>query len=253
MYALFAQSGSVAATTARFGCCQCWLRSLCRGAGLSEKATAQLEALIECRKSLGSGESLYRINSPFRSLYFVRSGGFKAYSLSSDGEERISRFYLPGDVIGLEAIDQGRYPGAVQALGSSSVCELPYRQLELLAREETAIQRWLLSLMSREIAAQQQQMSLISKRCAQARLAALLLQLSRRQQDCGLSKQEFELRMSRHDIGNYLGLTTETVSRLFTQFKNLGVIAVQRKQIRIDDLTALLQLSGESDLCLEAL
>ena len=153
-------------------------------------------------------------------------------------------FHLPGELLGLGAIHVGHHPCGARALETASVCELPYHRLEELSRRIPSLQHQLLRIMSAEILHDQQLLTLLGKKGAEERLAALLISLSDRYGERGFSYQEFHLSMSRSDIANYLGLAVETVSRLFTRFQDEGLLTAQRKYIRILDLQKMRELAS---------
>lgn len=190
------------------------------------------------------GQRLFDLGEPFRALYAVRSGSVKVYTLTDEGEEQVLGFYLPGEIVGLAAIDQGYHDCGAVALETSGVCEMPLQQLEQISRDVPEIQQRLHRVYAREIARDHAQLQCLGRHSAEQRLAHFLINLSQRFAARGYSADEFHLSMSRNDIGNYLGLALETVSRLLARFQNQGLLAVNRRHVRILKPTALQVLSG---------
>jgi CRP/FNR family transcriptional regulator len=227
-------------------CGSCSLRQLCLPFGVSKDDVQRLDSIIKRRRPLARGGSIFRLGDEFRALYAIRCGSVKTYTITEDGSEQITGFHLPGELIGLEAISSGQHHCGAKALETTSVCEIPFSRLEELSGLVPGLGRQLLRIMSREILADEQLLILLGKKSADERLASLFLSLSVRLGERGLSSREFHLSMSRNDIGNYLGLAVETVSRLFTRFQQQGLIAVQHKYIKLRDMEQLHVLAGLS-------
>ena len=227
-------------------CKHCSLHDLCLPLGVSDADLDALESLIKPRRPVQRNEHLYRAGDRLTSIYAVRSGSIKTYSLTNDGREQITGFHLPGELLGLDAINDNAHPCSAKALETSSVCELPFEQLESLAMRIPGLQHQLFRIMSRELKSDEQFMTLLGKKNADERLASFLVGLSNRFQERGYSATEFNLSMSRNDIANYLGLAVETVSRLFSRLQGEGIIEVDRKLINISDLAALNKIAGTS-------
>lgn len=223
----------------KVACNDCSLFQLCLPVGIDADELDELDGIIKRRQPLKRGEHLFHVGSPFQAIYAVRSGSIKTYSPSEDGYEQVTGFHLPGELLGLDAINLMHHPCAAKTLETTSLCEIPYERLEELSSRLPSLQQQMLKIMSREILHDQSLLMLLGKRSAEERLAALLLSLSNRYQQRGFSATDFYLSMSRNDIGNYLGLAVETVSRLFTRFQEEGLLDVQRKHIRIADMGRL--------------
>lgn len=228
----------------KVSCETCGISSLCLPSSLSEKEVDELGTIINRGAPYHKGAFLTQAGDPFRHLFAVSSGSFKAYTLSEDGTINITGFYFPGELIGLDAINRGHYISFVKALETSSVCALPYEQLEDLSGDIKALRRQLMNLMSKEIQEDQELLLLLSRKHAAERMAAFLLSLSLRYKQRGFSASEFNLTMTRSDIGNYLGLAIETVSRLFSTLQKNELIKVEDKLITITDHTKLMELAG---------
>lgn len=225
-------------------CLTCSLSSLCLPLSLSLEDIDQLDRIIKRRQPLKKGDHLYRQGDHFDSVYAVRSGSLKNYIMTDDGEEQITNFYLPSELVGLDTIDCATYPVSSKALETTTVCEIPYTRLQYLADELPDLRRQLFSSMSKEIRDDKQMMLLLSKKNAEERVASFLANLSARFKRRGYSPYTFRLSMSRNEIGNYLGLAVETVSRVFTRFQSLRFIAVNGKEVHITDHLQLLDVAG---------
>ena len=219
-------------------CSSCSLRELCLPGELCAEDLARVENLVYARRRVKRGDSLFTAGSEFGAVYSVRSGFFKTSVLDNDGREQVTGFFMGGELLGLDGI-AGLYHGTATALEDSEVCVLPYALIERLAREIPALQRQLHAVLAREIARDHGVMLLLGSMRAEERLATFLLNLSRRFVRRGYSPTEFQLRMTREEIGSYLGLKLETVSRLFSAFQKDGLIEVQQKRVHIRDIGGL--------------
>lgn len=224
---------------ARQACSTCRLASLCLPLMLCPEDVAALERIVQWRRPLGKGAVLYRAGDRFSALYAVRSGSLKSTLLSEYGQEQVSDFLLPGELVGLDAIAFGYHPTTATALETTSVCEIPFMRLEALSATIPGMQHRLLKLMSRVIVSAEEMMRTLVRGSGEQRLAVLLLDLSERFARRGLSPSCFRLPMLRHEIGNYLGLTPETTSRLFKRFEKRGWIVVTGAELDLLDLAAL--------------
>lgn len=223
----------------KISCSNCNLRELCLPIELSLSEMQQLEMLCHAKHVYARGEYLYRCGGKFQSLFAIHSGSFKTQVLHEDGREQVTGFQMIGEIIGLDAISTDHHSCDAVALESSEVCELPFNKLEALSRELPSLQRHLHKIMSREIVRDQGIMLLLGSMRAEQRLAAFLLNLSQRFAARGHSPTRFQLRMSRHEIGSYLGLKLETVSRAFSLFQANGLINVRVRSVEILDLERL--------------
>lgn len=226
----------------RVACAQCNLRELCLTVGLDDDELHRLDELINRRK-IKRGQQLFRAGDPFEAIYAIRTGFFKTDILTEEGLEQVTGFQMAGEIIGLDGISNDIHVCNATALEDSEVCIMPYDQLEELSRHIKSLQQQFHKFMSREIVRDQSLMILLGSMRAEERIAAFLLNLSQRMRARGYSASEFHLRMTREEIGSYLGLKLETVSRAFSKFHDEGLIGVQQKYIRIldaDGLRALL-------------
>jgi len=227
-------------------CSSCSLRELCLPVGLSDQEMSRLDSLVFVRRPIKRGDYLFRAGEPFASLYAARTGFFKTKLLLEDGREQVTGFHMAGELMGMDGIGTERHTCDAVALEDSEVCVIPYDRLEGLSREMEALQHHFHKMMSREIVREHGVMMLLGSMRAEERLAAFLLNLSQRLSTRGYSPHEFNLRMTREEIGSYLGLKLETVSRAFSKFQEAGLIAVQQKNIRILDPAGLRELVGRS-------
>ncbi len=233
----------------RVSCGNCRLNTICLPISLHIDDIDKLNNIVQRGKPLQKGDYLYRANDPFDSVFAIRSGAVKAMTLSDNGEEQVTGFYLPGEVVGMDGIADNRYTNSVIALETASVCEIPFHRMEELSLQIPNLQRHFFQLMSREITQDQQIITLLSKSSAEERIAALLLSISSRNSRRQLSATAFRLPMSRTDIGNYLGLTIETVSRIFTRLQKQDVIHVDKKEVLIKNMDQLRRIANGDAAC----
>ena len=225
-------------------CATCSLRELCLPAGLQGEALEAVERIVQHHHAVPRGAFLYRSGAPLHSLYAVRAGVLKSAVLHEDGREQIAGFHMTGDLVGMDGISAGRHVCDVAALEDSEVCEIPFVTLETLSREIPALQQHFHRIMSREIVRDYHLMLLLGNMRAEERVAAFILNLSQRLSARGYSGSEFHLRMTREEIGAYLGLKLETISRVFSRFEEEGLLDVQNKRICILKEGALRALVG---------
>ncbi len=226
----------------KVACSSCNLRELCLPVGLHSDDLAQLDKLVATRRQVNRGDTLFRSGDSFQSLYAVRTGFFKTCVASEDGRDQVTGFQMAGELLGLDGISTDRHSCDAVALEDSSVCVIPYEQLEELSREFTDLQRQFHKIMSREIVRDHGVMLLLGSMRAEERLAAFLLNLTQRLQARGFSAAALVLRMTREEIGSYLGLKLETVSRTFSKFQDEGLLEVKQRQLRILDQAGLQKL-----------
>ena len=229
-----ARTGAADVSQVGTHCGACNLREVCLPCGLAGSAPELLDELMYARKRVRRGETLYHAGSAFESLYAVRSGFFKSRVVLEDGRDQVTGFHMAGEILGTDGIGTGEHAADLIALEDSEVCVIPYAHLEA-----SALQRQLHKVMSRELVRDQGVMMLLGTMRAEERLAAFLLNLSQRFLARGYACNEFHLRMTREEIGSYLGLSLETVSRLFSRFQDEGLITVQQKHICILDIPGL--------------
>lgn len=220
-------------------CARCDLRELCLPAGLDSVDVDRVDQLVADRSNLATGDNLYHAGSQFRALYVIKSGSFKTQAVSEGGELQILGFHLPGELMGFDALATERHQCEAEALEASSVCRVPYSQLESICASVPGLQRQFMRLLSREIGDDHDHMAMMGRNQAISRLALFLHSMSKRQARLGRSPDQITLSMSRADLANYLGLVLETVSRLFGRLQDMGVIEVRRREVKIVDMQGL--------------
>ncbi len=221
-------------------CSTCNLRELCVPCcGLTGAEREVAKRLVFNRSRLRRGESLYRTGDHFNYLYAVRKGFFKSVALIEGGREQVTGFAIAGEVLGMDGIGPEQHTCTTVALEDSEVCAIPFAGLQALAHELPGLQRHFYKMMSREIVREQGVMLQLGSMNADERLSMFLLDMSLRYAALGCSPSEFNMRMTREEIGSYLGMKLETVSRTFSKFHEEGLIAVRGKFIRIRDSAGL--------------
>ena len=225
--------------TFKVACSSCNLRELCLPVGLTQPQLSHLDTLVATRKTVKRGDALFHTGDPFRSVYAVRTGFFKTRVSSEDGRDQVTGFQMAGELLGLDGISTDRHACDAIALEDSQVCVIPYSQLEDLSREFSDLQHQFHKIMSREIVRDHGVMLLLGSMRAEERLAAFLLNLTQRLHARGFSASALVLRMTREEIGSYLGLKLETVSRTFSKFQEEGLLEVKQRDIRITDEAGL--------------
>ena len=228
----------------KVACQDCSLFQLCLPVGIDQADLAEVDSIIKRHRPIQRGDQLFASGDKFRSIYAVRSGSLKTSVLTEDGREQVTGFFLPGEIVGLDAIGTDEHTCTARALETTGVCEIPYDELESIGERIPSLPRQLLRIMSREMHHDQLMLLLLGKRSADERLAAFLFSLSQRFDLRGYSPNEFNLSMSRNDIGNYLGLAVETVSRLFSRLQEDGILLVHSRHVQLRDIARLQALAG---------
>ena len=242
-------AGESAATTPcthdyQVNCGNCRLNAICLPLALESKDIDQLDDIIQRSKPIQKNQHLYREGDDFQSVYAVRSGTLKAYKTTDSGSEQVTGFHFPGEILGMDGISNNTHASSAKALETAAICEIPFSSLEKLSTLLPNLQRHFFQLMSREITEDQQLITLLSKNSADERIASLMLSISTRNARRKLSATHFRLPMSRVDIGNYLGLTVETVSRVFGRMQKLELLRVDNKEIEILDAAGLRDIAN---------
>ncbi len=225
-------------------CQTCSIKRLCLPVMLAEADIQYLDNIVQRKKILNKGEFLFQAGDDFDAIHAIRSGSLKTYTISADGTQQITGFHLPGEIVGLNAISSSKYLSFAKTMETSLVCSIPFDKLESLTQELPGLQKQLFNVMSGEIRDEQELLMLLSKKSADERFAAFVINLSARFKRRGLSGTEFQLMMTRSDIGNYLGLAVETVSRLITRLQKQELIKTQDRYIEILNQEGLSQLAG---------
>ena len=216
-------------------CSDCNLKGLCLPIAMDIKDIDKVDNIIKRSRPIQAGEHIYRTGDGFTSIFAVRSGSIKTYLLDDDGVAQVTGFYLPGEILGFDGIGTEKHGCNVMAMETSTVCEIPFERIEELSLQIPVLQRHFFQLMSQQIEADHQMMLTLSKKNAEGRVATLLISLSKRFGRRNLSPNSLRLPMSRMDIGNFLGLTIETVSRTFSRLQKEGLIKVDGREIHINN------------------
>lgn len=223
----------------KVSCSNCNLSELCLPRGLNAENLEKLDHVVKGSRPINKGQHIFRTNEAFKAFYAVRSGSVKLYDLNEAGEEQVIGFYFPGEILGFDAVEKHKHCCSAVSLETTTVCSIPYEKINEISSQIPELQDQVFRLMSRELSKENKLLLTINKRSAEERLATFIVSLSTRFKNLGYSAKEYNLSMSRQDIGNYLGLTIETVSRLFTKFQKNGLIKIDKKAIRLEDLETL--------------
>jgi CRP/FNR family transcriptional regulator len=243
-----AERTSLVNKAGRNTCSPSRIRQLSLPQGAGDGDIHLFEQLMSTNRRVRRGEYLFSAGDAFRNLYAVRSGFLKSSAIAEDGQEQVTGFQMAGDLIGLDGIDVDRHKLSVVALEDSQLCVVRFQELERTVGSVPRMQRQFHRMMSREIVREQGVMTWLGTMGAEQRVAAFLLSLADRFAERGFSPREFNLRMTREEIGSYLGLTLETVSRIFSRFQERGLLAVRQRWIRLDDIARLRGLLSEPEL-----
>lgn len=235
--------------TIKVACSNCNLRELCMPMGLSLDEIDRLDNVVASRRKVKRGTALFRNGEKFNSLYAIRTGFFKTCIASEDGRDQVTGFQMAGEIIGLDGIVNDHHTCDAVALEDAEVCVMPFDRIEELSREINSLQRHVHKIMSREIVREHGVMLLLGSMRAEERLAAFLLNLVQRLHARGFSQSELILRMTREEIGSYLGLKLETVSRTFSKFVEDGIVEVKQRHVRILNTEALARLVNHPAEC----
>ena len=228
----------------KVACSNCNLRELCMPVGLNDSEMQRLDDLVATRRKINRGAALFRSGEKFNSLYAIRTGFFKTCVTLEDGRDQVTGFQMAGELLGIDGIGTDQHTCDAVALEDSEVCVIPYARLDELSRKFDVLHHHFHKVMSREIVRDHGVMLLLGSMKAEERLAAFLVNLTQRLQARGYSSSEGILRMTREEIGSYLGLKLETVSRTFSRFQDDGLMDVKQRQIRILDQPRLRELVG---------
>ena len=229
-------------------CAECSLQMLCLPAGVDAEDLGRLDTVVQRRKPLAKGESLYRAGDALRAVFVASEGSFKTVVVNPAGEEHVLGFHLPGELFGLDAIGSGQHRCEAVALSDARVCELPFSQLATIATRLPSLQQQLLRVIGQSADRDHDHVDVLSRRQASERIALFVHGLSERYRRIGRPSDDFQLPMSRDEIARYLGLVLETVSRGFSRLHEDGVIEVRGRRVRILDGHALcLAANGGSD------
>ena len=217
-------------------CSTCAFSSACLDHGYDKSRLNDLHVLVEHVGPFHEGQHIFREGDGFNAIAAIRAGTVKTYVTDLEGREKVLGFFLPGELIGLNAISSSRYPCNAVALETVFLCRFSFPKMAVLAARIPGLQEQLFRLLSEDIG---KASLLAGDFTAEERLAAFLLVISRRYADRGLSATQFRLTMARTDIANYLRLAAETVSRILRRFQELGLIHVERREIELLDVAQL--------------
>ena len=230
-------------------CSACSMHQLCLPMGLGESDMTRLDDIIGRRRKIAKDTHLYRIGDPFTNLYAIRLGHFKTFQVSPAGEQQVTGFQMAGELLGMDAISTEHHHCDAMALEDSEVCEIPFARLEELFGTIPSLLHHFHRMMSQEITREQNVMLLLGNMRAEQRFAAFLINLSSRYSARGYSSTTFQLRMSREEIGNYLGLTIESISRLLSRLKKQGLLRVANREIELLDITRMRAMAAGTEVC----
>ncbi|OZB20533.1 MAG: Crp/Fnr family transcriptional regulator [Marinobacter sp. 34-60-7] len=229
----------------KVSCHQCSLSNLCLPLAIEDNDLERLEDIVQQGRTFNRDDHIFDQSMPVKSCYAVKSGSIKTSIVSESGDEQVTGFFMPGELVGLDSMSSDTYACTARALERTTVCEFPINKLEELTGKLPELQHHMYHLMSQEIQNSHQLAMLLSKNTAEERIAALLLSLSSRFRRRRLSGTNFSLPMARNDIANFLGLAVETVSRVFTRFQNQGIIRARGREVELLDVEALQMVSRE--------
>ncbi|WP_445147268.1 cyclic nucleotide-binding domain-containing protein [Dyella sp. Tek66A03] len=234
----------------RRSCGDCALHELCLPTGIDDSDLMRLDAAVRDRRTIHRGDTLFRQGDTFHALYVVRAGSLKTFVESQDGDLQMLGFHLPGEIVGMDALTGDHHLCSAQALERTSICELPYEQLQHVVQQVPALYRQLMRIISREVVAEQRHLVMMGKQQAQERLAIFLHSLADRYGRLSRDPTNLTLPMTRSEIASYLGLVIETVSRLFSRMEAAGILTVNRRTIHVlrPDLLESMCSSGHSRL-----
>lgn len=227
-------------------CQGCAWRGFCLVSSVAAENQAHLEAIVRHSRSLAKQSHLYRQGDGFRALYIVHSGSFKTYRLSDEGEEQLAGLFLPGDVLGIDGYGTGEHGLSTVALETASVCEIPFLELDRLSYRIPSLQRYLFQRFSQAIAQEQQLLMMLHHRTAEQRIAAWLLHVASRLNERQLSGRTFQLPLMRMELGSYLGLTLETVSRVFSKLRRSGIVVQRGKMVTLLEPDTLVRMARKA-------
>ena len=234
-------------TSIKVACSNCNLRELCMPMGLSAHELDKIDELVAVRKKIKRGDFLFQSGTPFKSIYAIRTGFFKTSVTTDDGRDQVSGFQMAGEIIGLDGIMNDRHACDAIALEDSEVCVMPFDRIEQISLEVKSLQHHVHKIMSREIVRENSVILLLGSMKAEERLAAFLLNLVQRLHARGFSQSELVLRMTREEIGSFLGLKLETVSRAFSKFADEGIVEVKQRNLKILNPEALKLIMNAQD------
>ncbi|MBD3766908.1 MAG: helix-turn-helix domain-containing protein [Gammaproteobacteria bacterium] len=228
-------------------CNECGLKKLCFPLGLEKSEVLRLDALVKRKPALQKGDILFRSGQPFQAVYAVKAGGFKVFTQHASGEDKLIGFYLPGDILGVDALSTDEHVSTAVAMDTSTVCEIPFKDLEQLSLQLPTLNRQLLSIMSKELSDERMHAEFLARKSAEERLALFILWLSQRQARRGFNDESFRIGLLHRDVALYLGLTPETVSRVLAKFSEEGLVEWRQKHLTIHHRARLDALANHQE------
>ena len=235
----------------KIACRGCNLATLCLPRDLSPEDIDKMDKIVTRNRPFHRGDHLFKEGDTFRSLFVIKTGSVMTYTPYEDGSDKVLGFHFSLELIGLDAITDERHHCSAKVLETTAACELPFERFEELSTTIPSLQHQMYSLLSKEIAHNAEMLTHLGKKSAEVRLAVFLTELSTRFKQRGFSATDLNLSMSRHEIGSFLGLAVETVSRLFTRFQDEGLLRVERKHVEILNpagLQAIIHQDGQTNL-----
>ncbi|NNC98199.1 MAG: fumarate/nitrate reduction transcriptional regulator Fnr [Gammaproteobacteria bacterium] len=223
-------------------CNNCPIQEICIAAAMPDSEVYKFNEIVEHPKALQKSETLFYAGESLTYLYAIRKGSVKTFNISQDGEEQITGFHRAGELIGIDALARKRHNSFAKVLEETEVCAIPYDKLDALASKVPELHTQMMNILSEEIAKQYELMLTLNQRAADQRLASFLLNMYKRGNDSG--SESISLNMTRGEIGNYLGLALETVSRLFSKFKQQNLIELDRREVKVINFPKLQQVAG---------
>lgn len=237
-------SGSLKLIHVKTACESCRVRELCLPTSLEGIQLNLMDQLVKRIKPLKKGEYLYHTGDEFKGLYAIQSGALKTMGLTVEGKEQVTGFHLEGELVGMDAVDENQHPCNAIALENTEVCLIPFDKLQDLAQEVPKLMHDLARIMSREILREEKTLIMLGSTTAEQRLAMFLMNLYKRQLRRGGNENQLKLQMTRQDIGNYLGLAFETVSRHINHFQEEQLLKIENRKITFLDLATLEAMGG---------
>lgn len=226
-------------------CSYCNLDPLCLLLDYAENQNNLPDGILLRRRPVMRGESLFRAGDPFYSVFAVKSGSFKTLLPTQSGHDQIIGFHFPGETMGTAGVAEGVYPCTARALEASTICEVRMERLDESGKSTEMLQRAIIEMLGREVAFNNSLLTSLIRQSAEQRIGAFLLNLSQRLRAHGQPEMDFMLSMSRSDMGSYLGLASETVSRVLTRFQKSGLIALDKKRVQLLQSEKLAQVVDE--------
>ena len=224
-------------------CHNCHINRICLNRSLNKENRSALAEITKHPKPAHKNDHIYRQGDNFNSIYIVRSGAIKLYHLDASGDQHIAGFFLPGELFGMDGMVHGEHRNTAVALDTTALCEIPFAKLSERFYTNPDLQRLIITSLCNEIHEKQQPLLQLHHKHVEVRLATFILDLAKRFANRGESKHSFHLPMARREIAQYLGMTEETISRLFTRFQKDKLLSVSRRDITVSDFSGMQALA----------